>query len=80
MHADAITVHSAQGISCDAVVADMQRPLVSDVAKHWLACYAMLFRTRSLYGLLVLRPATRKELDACPPGYLLEEIDRLMAL
>ena len=71
-----ITVYAAQGSTYDAVVADMQRPPNLDVAKHWFACYGMVSRTRSLNGLLVLRPATRKELEARPPSYLLEEIDR----
>ena len=29
-------------------------------------------------GFLVLRPATRQELSAKPPQYLLDELDRLM--
>ena len=39
--ADTITVYAAQGNTFDAVVADMQRPPHLDLAKHWLACYAM---------------------------------------
>ena len=49
-----------------------------DLTKHWLACYVMLSRARSLDGLLILRPATRKELDSRPPQYLIDEIDRLL--
>ena len=75
--ADTMTVYAAQGGTYDAVVVDMKRPPHLDLAKHWLACYVMLSRARSLVGLLILRPATRKELDARPPQYLIEEIDRL---
>jgi len=78
MPADTITVYAAQGSTYDAVVADMQRPPNYDTAKHWLACYVMLSRARSLEGFLVLRPATRKELAARPPQYLLDELDRLL--
>ena len=62
------------------MVADMKRPPNMDLAKHWLACYVMLSRARSLAGLLILRPTTRKELDARPPQYLIDEIDRLFKL
>ena len=65
--ADTMTVYAAQGSTFDAVVADMQRPPNLDLSKHWLACYVMLSRARSLEGFLVLRPATRAELQARPP-------------
>ena len=75
--ADTITVYAAQGGTYDAVVADMQRPPHLELSKHWLACYVMLSRARSLDGFLILRPATRKELSARPPQYLLDELHRL---
>ena len=75
--ADTITVYAAQGGTYDAVVADMQRPPNIGPAQHWLACYVMLSRARSIDGFLVLRPATRAELSARPPQYLLDELDRL---
>ena len=75
--ADTITVYAAQGGTFDAVVADMKRPPNLDGAKHWLACYVMLSRATSLDGFLVLRPATRMELSARPPKYLLDELERL---
>ena len=40
----------------------------------------MISRARSAGGLLVLRPATRKELSARPPQYLLDELKRLSDL
>ena len=58
----------------------MKRPPNMDTAMHWLACYVMLSRARSIEGLLLLRPATRVELSAKPPQYLLDELDRLLAL
>ena len=64
----------------DAVIADMQRPPRMDLDTHWLACYVMLSRSTSLEGSLVLRPALHKELSRLPPRYLLDEIDRLLAL
>jgi hypothetical protein len=78
--ADTITVYAAQGGTFDAVVADMQRPPNLDPARHWLACYVMLSRARSIDGFLVLRPAKRTELEPRPPQYLLDEIDRLLQL
>ena len=77
---DTCTVYAAQGGTYDAVVADMQRPPNLAIAKHWLACYVMMSRARSLEGFLVLRPASRKELSARPPQYLLDEIMRLEEL
>eukprot|EP00973_Karenia_brevis_P034204 4717728-Karenia_brevis.AAC.1 len=65
--ADTVTVYAAQGGTYDAVVADMQRPPNLDFARHWLACYVMISRARSLDGFLVLRPATRTELSSRPP-------------
>ena len=70
--ADTITVYAAQGSTYDAVVADMARPPNLDLGRHWLACYVMLSRARSLDGFLVLRPATRKEMSAKLPQYLLD--------
>ena len=78
--ADTITVYAAQGATYDAIVADMQRPPNLDAARHWLACYVMISRSRSLEGFLVLRPATRKELSTKPPKYLLDELARLEEL
>ena len=78
--ADTITVYAAQGGTFEAIVADMKRPPNLELSKHWLACYVMLSRSRSLNGFLILRPATRKELEARPPKYLLDEIDRLLRL
>ena len=78
--ADTITVYAAQGGTFDAVAADMQRPPNLDLARHWLACYVMLSRARSIAGFLVLRPAKRTELESRPPQYLLDEIDRLLQL
>ena len=80
MPADTITVYAAQGGTFDAVVADMQRPPNVGAAQHWLACYVMLSRARSLEGFLVLRAATREELSARPPQYLLDELERLEKL
>ena len=78
--ADTMTVYAAQGSTFDAVVVDMERPPNLDLAKHWLACYVMLSRARSLDGLLILRPATKKELSSRPPKYMLDELDRLEKL
>ena len=80
MPADTLTVYFAQGGSFDACVADMRRPPNLSLDKHWLACYVMLSRARSAKGLLVLRPATRAELSAAPPKYLIDEMDRLAKL
>ena len=78
--ADTMTVYAAQGSTFDAVIVDMERPPNLDLAKHWLACYVMLSRARSLDGLLILRPATLKELSSRPPKYMLDELDRLEKL
>ena len=78
--ADTVTVYTAQGGTYDAIVADMQRPPYQPLAMHWLACYDMISKARSLGGFLVLRPATRKELSAGLPQYLVDELDRLRRL
>ena len=74
--ADTITVYAAQGGTYTCVIADMQRPPSYTPEQHWLACYVMLSRAKSLDGFLVLRPASRTELQARPPQYLLDELDR----
>ena len=51
-----------------------------DAATFWLACYVMISRARTIEGFLVLRPATRKELSAKPPQYIVNEISRLLDL
>ena len=78
--ADTRIVYGAQGETFDAVVVDMVRPPRQDKATHWLACYVMLSRARSIDGLLVLRPATFDELSSSPPPYLSAEMDRLAQL
>ena len=75
--ADAITVYAAQGATHRAVIGDMAKPPSMPSHIHWLACYVMLSRATSLEGLLVLRPATRAELTAGGPPWLLAELDRL---
>ena len=59
------------------MLADMQRPPRLPKAHHWLACYVMISRARSLDGFLIVRPATRQELSERPPQYLLDELARL---
>ena len=78
--ADTITVYAAQGGTYRAVIADMAKPPTMASHIHWLACYVMLSRATSLEGLLVLRPATRAELSAGGPPWLLAELDRLEQL
>ena len=58
----------------------MQRPKNLAAAKHWLACYVMISRAIDVDGFLVLRPATRKEVETRPPQYLLDELRRLEEL
>ncbi len=58
----------------------MERPPNLDAARHWLACYVMLSRAKSVDGFLELPPATRKDLSARPPRYLLDELDRLQKM
>ena len=48
MPADTRIVYEAQGETFEAVVADMERPPRMDPTTHWLACYVMLSRARSL--------------------------------
>ena len=78
--ADTKIVYGAQGETYDSVIVDMERPPRDTSERFWLACYVMLSRARSLEGLLVLRAARKEDLDRKPPKYLLDEIDRLLAL
>ena len=78
--ADTCTVYAAQGSTYEAVIADMRRPPNMNSALHWLACYVMLSRAKSIEGLLFLRPATRSELSSQPPQNLLDELKRLQGL
>ena len=73
-------MYAAQDDTYHAVVADLQQQPNLSPEQHWLACYVMLSRSKSLDGFLVLRPATRSELSARPPQYLLDEIERLEKL
>ena len=73
-------VYSAQGEEFEATVADLAKPheMLPDV--FWLASYVMISRARSLEGLLFTRMCSREALEKGAPPYLLEEIDRLIAL
>ena len=78
--ADVCIVYGAQGQSWDAVIADMERAPRWNDDDHWLSCYVMISRARALEGLLLLRLATREELNRGAPASLLAEIDRLLSL
>ena len=78
MPAGTITVYAAQGGAFKAIIADMQRPPDLGAAKHWLACYVMLSRAKTLKGLLLLRMPTMQELNAGPPKQVFHEIHRLL--
>ena len=58
----------------------MRCPPLMSPETYWLACYVMLSRATSLEGLLILRPAERASLSRRPPQYLIDEIDRLLAM
>ena len=75
--ADTIIVYGAQGSTYDAVIVDMEKPPNMDASTHWLACYVMLSRSRSLDGLLILRPAEKSQLEQKPPEFLVRELERL---
>ena len=80
MPADSMTVYAAQGNTYHAVIADMEKPPNLGSDEHWLACYVMLSRAKTLEGLLILRPALRHQLSRKPPQNLLDEMDRLQLL
>ena len=80
MPAGTIPVYGVQDNPYDAVIADMQRPPNSSKDKHWLACYVMMSRARSLDGFLVLRPAMHEELSVRPPQYRPDELRRMEQL
>ncbi len=67
--ADVCIVYGAQGQSWDAVIADMERAPRWSEDDHWLSCYVMISRARALDGLLLLRLATREELNRGVPAY-----------
>jgi ubiquitin C-terminal hydrolase len=78
--ADVCTVYGAQGESWNAVIADMAKPPKMSLDLHWLACYVMISRARTLEGLLLLRLATQEELNHGAPSDLRAEVDRLLLL
>ncbi len=73
-------VWGAQGESWNAVIADMAKPPKMSLDLHWLACYVMISRARTLDGLLLLRLATQEELNHGAPSDLRAEVDRLLHL
>ena len=73
-------VYAAQGENWDAVEADLAKPPHMTSSIHWLSCYVMISRARSLERFLALRLAERAELEEGAPQYLLDEIDRLLQL
>ena len=78
--ADTRIVYSAQGEGFDACVGDLERPLNMTPDVHWLSTYVICSRARSFDGLLFLRLCSRADLERGAPQYLLDEMDRLMAL
>jgi hypothetical protein len=71
-----MTVYAAQGNTYHAVIADMEKPPNLGPDEHWLACYVMLSRAKTLEGLLILRPALRHQLFRKPQQNLLDEMMR----
>ncbi|CAE7035535.1 PIF1 [Symbiodinium sp. CCMP2592] len=78
--ANCSVVYGAQGETATAVLADLACPPRMAPELHWLACYVMLSRATSLQGLLLLRNASREELERGAPSFIVDEIDRLLAL
>lgn len=76
----ACVVYGAQGESWPAVLADLACPPRMSPDVHWLANYVILSRARNLDGILLLRNATKQDLERGPPKYLVAEIDRLLCL
>ena len=59
---------------------DLARPWRTSPQQFWLMCYVILSRATSLEGFLAIRLPTVADLNARPPQYLLDEIDRLLQL
>ena len=74
------TIHVAQGGGWPAVIADVRRPPRVQKTQHWLITYVAFSRAETLDGLLLLRLCSREDLEVGAPQYLLQEIDRLLAL
>ncbi len=74
------TIHVAQGGGWPAVIADVRRPPRVQKPQRWLLTYVAFSRAETLDGLLLLRLCSREDLEVGAPQYLLEEIDRLLAL
>jgi len=73
-------VYGAQGEGWPAVVGDLCCPPGMSSLVHWVANYVILSRAETLDGLLLLTNTTRANLERGAPQYLLNEIDRLLAL
>ena len=73
-------VYGAQGESLCPVIVDLVRPPNMGTLIFWLACYVMLSRAPDLENLLILRNASREELNAGAPAFLVEAVDRLLDL
>ena len=67
------TVYAAQGESWYAVIADMKKPPRMSPDLHWLACYVMISRARTMEGLLLLRLPQREELNQGAPPHLMSD-------
>jgi len=80
MPADTRIDYGAQGEGWHAVVGDLARPPMVTARAHWVHMYVILSRARSLEGFLAVRLPEREDMNARPPVYLMEEIERLCRL
>jgi len=78
--ADTRIDYGAQGEGWHAVVGDLARPPTVTARAHWVHMYVILSRARSLEGFLAVRLPEREDMNARPPVYLMEEIERLCRL
>lgn len=74
MPAFAMTVYKAQGLTFPRVVVDLEGCMNLESA------YVMLSRVKSLSGLMVLRPFSRKKITVRQSEDLRKELERLQAL
>jgi len=78
--AGVLTDYGLQGQTVPGIILDLKRPTGMSRDEHWLALFVLLSRAEELDNILIYRLARREHFEGGPPGYLLQEMQRLRAV
>jgi len=75
-----LTAYGLQGTTVDGIFLDLKRPPGMTRDEHWMACYVLLSRARTLDQVLIYRLCRKAHLEGGPPQHIQAEKVRLRVI